>query len=134
MSRQTLRLAPICATLIIGGVGCTHEAREIVNARPTAAFVYNPVSPILAGSTVVVFNASPSRDIDGTIASYSWDFGDGTSQQTLTTQTLTHVFSTTGTCIQVAYAVLLTVVDDVGARDSVSENVKVTEPCPLPSH
>jgi hypothetical protein len=43
----------------------------------------------------------------------------------------THVFPNRAeTCVQVVYAVLLTVVDDRGDRGSASQNVAVTENCP----
>lgn len=101
------------------------------NVAPTAAFVFSPVSPILAGQTQVAFNASQSVDRDGRIASYAWDFGDASAQQTTTSPTITHVFPvTTSTCVNVTYTVLLTVTDNAGARGSFSSTVVVTQPCP----
>ncbi len=98
------------------------------NIPPTATFIYNPVSPIIAGDTAVTFNAVGSRDSDGTIASYNWSFGDGTPDQSTTSPTLVHVFADTPVrCTDVTYAVLLTVVDDKGDSGSASEQVKVTE-------
>jgi PKD repeat protein len=98
------------------------------NIPPTASFIYNPVSPIIAGDTAVTFNAVGSRDSDGSIASYVWTFGDGTPEQSTTSPTLVHVFADTPVrCINVTYAVLLTVVDDKGASGSASQQVTVTE-------
>ena len=98
------------------------------NIPPTASFIYNPVSPIIAGDTAVSFNAVGSRDSDGTIASYVWSFGDGTPEQSTTSPTLVHVFADTPVrCVDVTYAVLLTVVDDKGDTGSASQQVKVTE-------
>jgi hypothetical protein len=91
------------------------------------------VSPIYAGQTPVVFNASASRDPDGPISSYVWNFGDGTSEQTATSAVVTHVFpKTPGTCVDITYTVLLMAVDDKGQRDYVAQTVKVTE-LPAPS-
>ena len=98
------------------------------NIPPTASFIFNPVSPIVAGETPVSFNAAGSRDSDGTIASYVWSFGDGTPEQSTTSPTLVHVFADTAVrCVDVTYAVLLTVVDDKGDTGTASQQVKVTE-------
>lgn len=104
---------------------------ELPNVPPTATFIFSPVSPIVAGSTSVVFNASGSADSDGRIVSYVWDFGDGGPSQTGDGPVATHVFpDTPSTCIQFVYAVLLTVIDDKGERGTASQNVAVTENCP----
>jgi PKD repeat protein len=58
----------------------------------------------------VHFNASASTDPDGSIASFSWSFGDG---QTGTGQKPDHVYTTAGT-----FTVTLTVTDNEGASDS----------------
>jgi PKD repeat protein len=108
-------------------VGC-EKLPAIPNLPPTASFIYTPVSPVNAGETVVTFNASASRDPDGQIVSYIWNFGDGSAEQTQTGPTTTHVFpDTPATCLEITYAVLLTVVDDKGDRGSASQTVKVTE-------
>src|SRR5574341_1216364 len=95
------------------------------NLPPTAAFIFNPVSPITAGETRVSFNATGSRDSDGSIASYTWNFGDGV-EQTATEPTITHVFvNTPATCIEITYTVLLTITDDKGDKGTASQQVKV---------
>jgi PKD repeat protein len=70
-----------------------------------------------AGATVtgvvgeaVSFDGTGSKDVDGTIVTYDWAFGDG---NTGTGPTPTHTYSTTG-----GYNVTLTVIDDAGATDS----------------
>ena len=55
----------------------------------------------------VIFDASQSRDPDGTIVQYLWDFGDG---QAAEGALATHSYTSAGT-----YPVTLTVVDDHGS-------------------
>ena len=105
----------------------------IPNVPPTASFVYSPVSPINSGQTVVTFIASGSTDSDGQIASYTWNFGDGSPEETRTTPTVTHLFpDTPATCLEIVYTVLLTVTDDEGAKASASQTARVTE-LPVPT-
>ena len=61
-----------------------------------------------------------SNDPDGQIVEWSWDFGDG---QTSGTRSPDHTYDSAGT-----YTVTLTVTDDDGATQSVSESVTVTAP------
>ncbi len=61
-----------------------------------------------------------STDSDGSIASRSWDFGDGA---TSSMQNPTHSYASAGT-----FPVMLTVTDNDGETDSTSKNVTVTEP------
>jgi len=101
---------------------------DIPNVPPTASFVYSPVSPINSRQTVVTFIASGSTDTDGHIASYTWNFGDGSAEETRTTPTITHLFpDTPATCLEIVYTVLLTVTDDQGAKASASQTARVTE-------
>jgi PKD repeat protein len=102
------------------------------NVPPTATFIYNPVSPITAGETQVTFNATGSRDSDGKVASYVWNFGDNTPEVSTDSPTFVHVFpDTAARCVEITYAVLLTVVDDKGEKSVASQQVKVIE-APVP--
>jgi PKD repeat protein len=89
---------------------------------PVADFSYspnpldNPGHPI-QGETIT-FDASSSYDPDGgTIVSYEWDFGDGTSD---TGQIVTHAYDAAG-----SYFVTLTVTDDEGETYDVSQSIIV---------
>ncbi len=76
-----------------------------------------------AGFTVVTnyLDASfsdTSNDFDGTVTGWSWDFDDGS---TSSAQDPLHSFAVPG-----AYTVILTVIDDDGASDTVSQLVTVS--------
>lgn len=119
------RAAIVCAGLAAAmAAGC----EKLPNLPPTAAFIYSPVAPIYAGETTVVFNATASRDGDGRVASYVWNFGDGTAEVTTSAPTVTHVFPDTDKrCLEITYTALLTVRDDGGDAASASQTVKVVE-------
>jgi len=115
---------------VIAALAVVHceKLPAIPNVPPIASFVYSPVSPINAGQTVVTFIASGSTDADGQIVSYTWNFGDGSPEETRTTPTITHLFpDTPATCLEIVYTVLLTVTDDKGAKSSASQTARVTE-------
>lgn len=130
--RGGLWLGLIAVPLLVAACQQLPAAPEI-NKPPTASFFFTPVSPIYAGITPVTFNASGSRDDDGRVASYTWDFGDGTAPQTTDGPLLNHVFpDTPATCVVITYGVSLTVTDDKGATNLISLPVAVTE-LPVPT-
>jgi PKD repeat protein len=101
-----------------GNTGSTSRTVTVSGSQsPTAAFTHSPSSPQV--SETVYFNASQSSDPDGTITSYQWDFGDGSSGSGVT---ITHSYTGAGT-----YTVLLTVTDDTGNQASVSKTVTVSD-------
>lgn len=65
----------------------------------------------------VSFNGTGSKDPDGTIATYAWNFGDGASSDQ---RTKTHTYQTAGT-----YTVTLTITDNRGGTGSISHDVTV---------
>jgi PKD repeat protein len=84
---------------------------------PTATFSYAPIDPEV--DETIEFDAAASGDEDGTIETYEWDFGDGTTATGLET---THSYSTDGD-----YTVSLTVTDDDGLTDTATQTVTVGE-------
>ena len=86
------------------------------NIPPSADFSWDPTG------LDVAFDASDSDDLDGSITSYEWDFGDGGSG---TGVTAGHTYAAAGT-----YTVTLTVTDDDGATGASSQSVTVSAPPP----
>jgi len=84
-------------------------------AYPTADFTYAPIEP-LAGQAVL-FNASTSTCIDGTIRRFNWDFGDG---KTDTGPTVSHVYE-----IQGNYNVTLTAISNTFIPDTKNQTIYV---------
>ncbi len=92
----------------------THDVTTVANVKPTASFTNT------ANNLAVTFNAGTSADTDGTIASYAWKFGDGT---TGTGATPSHTYGAAN-----SYDVKLTVTDNDGATDVITKTVVVTAP------
>jgi YD repeat-containing protein len=99
------------------GAATTSAAVQIIvnnNQLPTA----NTGGPYTGETTQAVqFNGGNSSDPDGTIMSYSWNFGDGT---TGTGASPTHAYAIPNT-----YTVTLTVTDNNGGQSSVTTTASV---------
>ncbi|HTX44097.1 MAG TPA: PKD domain-containing protein [Methanocella sp.] len=87
----------------------------IPNTPPTAGFTANPKNG--PEPLNVTFDASASKDIDGSIVAYAWDFGDGKNG---TGQNVVHNYTVNGT-----YAAVLTVTDNLGATNTYSSQIIV---------
>ncbi|MCW7074989.1 MAG: right-handed parallel beta-helix repeat-containing protein [Candidatus Methanospirare jalkutatii] len=87
----------------------------VENKPPIADFTYLPLLPAV-GQTIT-FDASNSTDPDGTIISYEWDFGDGT---TGSGKVITHSYEESK-----IYRVTLTVTDNKGAKSQFSIEIPV---------
>jgi PKD repeat protein len=122
----------LIATLAACGVGGEREpvlagpdvvippvTTTVANLPPIGSFTATP------NGLTVTFNASDSRDPDGTILGYQWNFGDGTTVLNTTSATVTHVFANSGT-----FMVNLIVLDSRGTVSTVvSQNISIA---PIP--
>ncbi|MBT0992894.1 PKD domain-containing protein [Cellulomonas sp. DKR-3] len=95
-------------------VATHYGAGATINAAPVASFTAVP-SPLK-----VAVDAGDSHDPDGTIVSFAWDFGDGTTGTGATAQ---HDYDAPGD-----YVVRLTVTDDLGGVATTSRTVSVPAP------
>ena len=86
---------------------------------PTASFSSSPSGNDHYVGDDLTFDASGSGDSDGSIRSYSWNFGDGTTRSG---QTVSHSYSSRG-----QYTVTLTVEDNDGLTGDISKNVSIGE-------
>lgn len=84
------------------------------NQAPTAAFTWT------CAELTCDLDGSGSSDPDGTVASWAWDLGDGT---TATGRSVTHTYPDAAT-----RTVTLVVTDDDGATSSTSQSVTTTAP------
>jgi len=98
-----------------GLVDTTSKSITVLETVPTASFTVTCVG----GSCT--FDASASTDIGGTITTYSWTFGDGTTGQG---KVVSHSYSSNG-----SYNATLTVTDSGGVTTSTSKtasSIKLT--------
>lgn len=96
-------------------VTATTTVEVSTNEPPQAQFVRSPTSPGVGQE--VNFNAAGSTD-DGSIVSFEWDFGDGS---TGSGERVSHRYDAANT-----YTVLLVVTDDQGATASANQAVTVS--------
>ncbi len=103
-----------------GGLFNNNITLVVLNAAPVA----DPSGPYTGTEgTEVAFDGSASYDLDGTIDSYDWDFGDGNSGTGVSSG---HTYVQDGT-----YTVTLTVTDNDGAMDSDSTTATISDTGPV---
>lgn len=88
------------------------------NQVPTASFTATPVGG--TSPMTVALNAAASYDLDGSIQSYYWDFGDGSYGSGITTS---HQYA-----VPSVYTPMLTVTDNSGATGTSWTSVTVNPP------
>ncbi|MFH0837194.1 MAG: right-handed parallel beta-helix repeat-containing protein [Candidatus Aenigmatarchaeota archaeon] len=87
----------------------------VIREKPIAYFNYTPSNPTI-GQTII-FNASESYDLDGTITSYSWNFGDN---QTSTGIATIHSYTSSGN-----YTIILTTTDNNGNTNTENKTLEI---------
>lgn len=107
-----------------GGGGGGGGGGPPANLVPTASFTATPAKGMV--SLAVAVDGAGSRDPDGTIASYRWNFGDGA---TATGVTALHTYTKPG-----RFRIELTVTDSKGAVDSTEHAVVSMSPVAATSY
>ena len=97
--------------------GTTDISTSTTNELPHPRFSFSPASPLEKED--ISFDASLSDDVDGTVTSYTWDFGDGFASSTASSS-IRHSYSAAGD-----YMVRLAVMDDADESDSTSTLIKI---------
>ena len=110
--RQVVRAAVAPASRIV--------VQPTSDLPPTAVAAAQPTS--VAIGQAVAFDGSASSDPDGTIASYSWDFGDGSHA---TAASPSHAYASAG-----AFVARLTVTDDSGSTATATVTIHVADTTP----
>jgi len=94
-----------------------------LNEKPLASFTYQPLEP--SDLQPIVFTDN-SYDTDGTIVSYHWSFGDGTTSDE---NNPTHQYTDNGT-----YTLRLTVTDDDGESNTKTMSIFVKNVPPMAAY
>jgi PKD repeat protein len=94
----------------------------VVDDPPTVALA--PSATLATPGTTVSFDGTDSAPgAGGSIVDYSWSFGDGATDDTGTTATASHMYTTPG-----VYTATLTATDDLGVAIASSRQVTVDAP------
>jgi len=101
----------------LGATDTSSDNISVLNVAPICAIETNLTTLLTGGS--VAFDGSQSSDSDGSINSYAWDFGDGT---TGTGPTVNHIYTTAG-----SYRAELTITDDDNAIASAHVDITVSD-------
>jgi PKD repeat protein len=102
-----------------GGWGADTATVQVTQPnQPPRAVINGPASGKVGEA--LNFNASGSSDSDGTIVSYAWTFGDGSTGNGLN---VTHAYNAAG-----SYDITLTVTDNGGLSHSATHRVVIEAP------
>ena len=124
---------PVNVTLTVtDNQGGTDSTTRQINVRqqaqqrpPSASFSVNPPNPQI--NQTVTFDGRNSRDADGVINAYRWDF-DGNGTTDATGPRVQTSYNRSGT-----FRVTLTVIDNDGLSDSTTQTVRVSSPQQRPT-
>ena len=108
--------------LVENASGCPDTISKVIEVQPKPGVDFDWESTCLGTTTEFTTNTTVTNV--GAVASFDWDFGDGTPHNT-SQQNPMHVYATTG-----SFTVTLTIVDTAGCENSVSHIVEIT---PQPS-
>jgi len=111
----------VAAGMLIAGCPSTPE-----NKNPTAGMTVDKQVLFIGGTAN--FNGSTSKDSDGKVKEYTWNFLDGTPAQTVKDKGIAHQFNTAG-----AFNVSLQVKDDKGGKSKTVNTMVVVAPLPTSS-
>lgn len=112
MAKRRRHITFLLLALVAGLIGPA-AGQTIENARPVAAFRAYLVDG--SASTTVLLDGTRSADSDGTIVSYQWLFGDGTSGSGAQVE---HTYPRMG-----EFELTLVVIDDGGASHMTSRTI-----------
>lgn len=122
--KRCLLCALLIAPLFLSGCVLDTIMGDFVNSGPKAVIDAKPdegVAPL-----TVDFDAHYSRDSDGSIAEYHWEFGDPEDRAAGLTSQCSHTYQRSGT-----YIATLTVIDNEGITDSQQIAILVGNPPPV---
>ena len=106
---------------VTNALGQTDTTSEAVTVDDPPTVTLTPSAVLTASGATLTFNGSAAApDPGGAIADYRWTFGDGTTDDTGTTSTDSHVYATSG-----VYTATLTATDDLGDATSASRQITV---------
>jgi PKD repeat protein len=105
----------LLTTILLFAPGCAQVLELTV--QPRAVLTANPVS--IQEGEMVGFDARDSDAVEGVISEFRWNFGDGSTQTTISGYT-SHLYEDNG-----IFIVELVVMNDQGGEDSTTVTVKV---------
>jgi len=117
LSQRTLRSLLMASLMVCSSLvaGCTGALDFTVD--PSAKLTAYPL--LIQEGETVTFDARDSDPIEGLIAEFRWDFGDGQTSET-TTGFTSHRYTTFG-----IFTAVITVVNDQGGEDRASITINV---------
>jgi PKD repeat protein len=113
----------LAVTDVHGAESLTTKSITVSSRQPSANFAVSESSG--EAPFEVTFDASSSNAVDGTIASYSWNFGDGSTESGSTKAIVNHTFN-----IAKQYTITLTVTNTHGVSNSTTQVINTLNSAP----